>query len=277
MNAEYLRAEYLQNSLTYWEKIYLAEEQARMHQERELEPRSWAEQIDEMWKKAQLGQLKQIALAKSIKAAVETQRQENVDAADSTRDQSSEDQGPVAQFAIDDGEMVCAKAPQATSSTRHPVGHNRSSRFSALTPIASPTERMPNPCTSPRANGCSRIHAARHQYHCTPTGLICCTVELSARCATLTRNSKGFAQPRRDRPKQPRIRGHGCRLIDNTYQNSSRALKAHSRISTTQQPLFALNPVSQDAYQGQYHQPKSSPSWTYSIRLTLSVLIGTCD
>ena len=48
------------------------EEQARMHHERELESRRWAEQREEMWKKTHLAYLKQIALAKSIKAAVAT-------------------------------------------------------------------------------------------------------------------------------------------------------------------------------------------------------------
>ena len=202
LNAEYPRAEYLQNSLTYWEKISLTEEQARMHQERELESRSWAEQRDEMWKKAQLAQLKQIALAKSIKAALATQRKLNVDAADSTRDQSSEDQGPVTKFAIDDREMKCVQAPQAMSSTKHPAGHNWSSRFSALTPIASPTESLRNPRTSTRANGYARIHAARHQYHYTPTCPIRVVGKLTPSCVILIAARKGLAQPRRDRPKQ---------------------------------------------------------------------------
>ena len=56
-----------------------------MQQERELAESRWAE--------------KHVTCVKSIETAVTTQLQQNVDASDSNRDQSSEDQGPVAEFA----------------------------------------------------------------------------------------------------------------------------------------------------------------------------------
>ena len=163
--------------------------------EREMVVQKWAvKQID----------------AKPIETAVAIQRHQNVDAADSTCDQSSEDQGPIAELAKDDGELVCAQSPQATSSTKHPVGHNWSSRFSALTPIASPTASPPNLRTYPRANGYVHIRATHHQQlrktrqycywystraHLTPTGPIRVIGELSLSCAILIATARASHNP----------------------------------------------------------------------------------
>ena len=169
--------------------------------------------------------------AKPIETAVATQRHQNVDAADSTCDQSSEDQGTVAEFAID-GEIVCAQAPDATALTKKVVKDEEVTRSSVLITPRNIDRKPAKSFHIPHPHHHRRLRDTRHQqrrntrqycFWCsipnhTPTGPTRVIGELSPICAVLIATRKGLAQPRRDRPKQTRTSGYCCRLIDNTSQ-----------------------------------------------------------
>ena len=166
-----------------------------------------------------------------------------------TRDQSSEDQGTVAEFAIDDGEIVCAQAPDETALTKKVVKDEEVTRLSVLIPPRNIDGKPTKSFHIPRRQQHRRLRATHHQQrqntrkYCfwysttphTPTGPIRVIGELSPICAVLIAIRKGLAQPRRDRPKQTRTRGYGCRLIDNTSQTHSNAGRSLAILSPRQE------------------------------------------